>query len=100
MHSGGLNPPGATGGTAEAVGNANVQGNQHCHRNKNHRAEHETKFEGKCQELKGSVYDMVSGNDRFMKTTRDISKYVGNEFDDAGEFQNGMVELQLCPLDA
>jgi hypothetical protein len=45
------------------------------------------------------VYDVVSGKDSFAKTTREISEYVGREFDDAGEFRTGMVELQLCPLD-
>jgi hypothetical protein len=42
---------------------------------------------------------MVSGKDSFAKTTREISEYVGHEFDDAGEFRTGMVELQLRPLD-
>jgi hypothetical protein len=45
------------------------------------------------------VYDVVSGKDSFAKTTREISEYVGCEFDDAGEFRTGMVELQLRPLD-
>jgi hypothetical protein len=31
------------------------------------------KFEGKCSDLKGSVYDVVSGKDSFAKTTREIS---------------------------
>jgi hypothetical protein len=50
----------------------------------------ESKFEGKCSELKASIYDVVTGKDTFAKTTREIAKYVGHEFDDAGEFQMGM----------
>ena len=58
----------------------------------------EAKFEGKCSEIKNSVYDVVSGKDTFAKTTREIAEYVGREFDDAGEFRTGMVEMRLPPL--
>jgi hypothetical protein len=87
-------------GAPESPANTNEQGNQ-CHRgnNKNRRANRETKLEGKCSELnKGSVYDVVSGKDSFAKTTREIAKCVGHEFNNAGEFRTGMVELQLSPL--
>ena len=33
-----------------------------------------------------------------MKTMREIAKYVGHEFDGAGEFCTGMVEMRLTPL--
>jgi hypothetical protein len=59
----------------------------------------ESKFEGKCPELKKSVYDVVTGKDTFVQTTREIAKYVGREFDDAGEFRMGMVEMALRPLE-
>jgi hypothetical protein len=55
------------GRVAEIPGNTNAQGNQCCHGNKNCRANREMKFEGKCHELKGSVYDVVSGKDSFTK---------------------------------
>jgi hypothetical protein len=55
--------------------------------------------ERKCSDLKNSVYDVVTGKDTFAKTTREIAEYVGREFDDAGEFRTGMVEMQLRPLD-
>jgi hypothetical protein len=58
----------------------------------------ESKFEGKCAELKGSIYDVVSGKETFAKTTREIAEYVGREFDDAGEFRTGMVEMLLPTL--
>ena len=44
------------------------------------------------------MYDVVSGKDTFAKTTREIAEYVGHEFDDAGEFRTGMVEMRLVPL--
>jgi hypothetical protein len=74
MSSGGSNPPGAARGANNSPGNANAQGNQCCHNsNKNRRPNREMKFEGKCSDLKGSVYDVVSGKDSFAKTTREIS---------------------------
>ena len=45
------------------------------------------------------MYDVITGKDTFAKTTREIAEYVGREFDDAGEFRTGMVEMQLRPLD-
>jgi hypothetical protein len=58
----------------------------------------ESKFEGKCAELKSSVYDVVSGKDTFAKTTREIAEYVGREFNNAGKFRTGMVEMTLPTL--
>jgi hypothetical protein len=63
-----------------------------------HHATHESKFEWKCADLKESVYDIITHKDTFMKMTRQITEYVGHEFDDAGEFSIGM-NLALCPLD-
>ena len=59
---------------------------QRCRNQNRQNTNHEAKFEGKCTEIKTSVYDVVSGKDTFMKTTREIAEYVGREFDDAGEF--------------
>ena len=49
----------------------------------------------------------MAGKDTFLKTTWEIAEYVGREFDDAGEFRTGMVELALpalvaptCPANA
>jgi hypothetical protein len=68
-------------------------------RNKSRRAgNREPKFEGKCADIKTSVYDVVSGKDTFAKTTREIAEYVGRDFDDAGEFHTGMVEMSLPPI--
>jgi hypothetical protein len=45
------------------------------------------------------VYDIFNCKDTFTKMTREITKYIGHEFNDAGEFHTGMVYLALCPLD-
>ncbi|MDA3875509.1 MAG: hypothetical protein PF483_00315, partial [Halothiobacillus sp.] len=60
------------------------------------------KFEGKCADLKGHVYDLSSATGKiretFQKTTREIAEYIGREFDDAGDFRTGLVELNLPGL--
>jgi hypothetical protein len=71
MSSGGSNPPGAASGQSgwqkslaipmhKATNVAMATRTGRC-------ANHEMKFEGKCHELKGSVYDVVSGKDSFTK---------------------------------
>ena len=93
----GTSPPAAAAGEG---GDATSRGGQR-RRNKNRSSGNrraESKFEGKCSEIKTSVYDVVSGKDTFAKTTREIAEYVGREFDDAGEFRTGMVEMSLAAL--
>jgi len=71
---------------AEA-GSANAsRGDQRRRRGNRRSGNREVKFEGKCTEIKNSVYDVISAKDTFAKTTREIAEYVGREFDDAGEF--------------
>ena len=55
-------------------------------------------FQGKCADLKSAVYDVTAGRDTFTKTTRDIAEYIGREYEDAGEFRIGMVDLELPPI--
>jgi hypothetical protein len=50
------------------------------------------------QELKGAVYDVAAGKDTFSETTRKVAEYVSRQYDDAGEFRTGMVQLELEPL--
>ena len=57
------------------------------------------KFTGKCDDLKGTVYDVSEGKDTFARTTREIAEYVGRVYDDAGEFRTGMVELLLPDIE-
>ena len=57
------------------------------------------RFEGKCEALKGHIYDVAKGMHRqgetFQKTTREIAEYIGREFDEGGEFRTGLVRLEL-----
>ena len=64
-------------------------------RNRNKRAPREGKFVGKCADIEGFVYDVVSSKDTFQKTTREIAEYVGRTYEDAAEFRTGMVDLDL-----
>jgi hypothetical protein len=93
----GTSPPAAA---TSKRGDATSRGGQR-RKNKNRSGGNrraESKFEGKCSEIKTSVYDVVSGKDTFAKMTREIAEYVGREFDDAGEFRTGMVEMRLAAL--
>jgi hypothetical protein len=40
------------------------------------------KFEGKCNDLKGHIYDCSNArqSDQFMKTTKEIAEYVGRTY--------------------
>jgi hypothetical protein len=89
-------PPAAAAGNG---GDAASRGGQR-HRNKNRRSANrvEPKFEGKCSEIKSSVYDVSSGKDTFAKITREIAEYVGRKFNDTREFCTGMVEMRLPAL--
>ena len=88
-------PPAAS--TSEGSGST-PHLDQRCHNWNRQNTNRETKFEGKCTEIKTSVYNVVSRRDTFAKTTREIAEYVGHEFEDAGELQTGMVEMRLMPL--
>jgi hypothetical protein len=49
--------------------------------------------------LKTSTYDVTgAGRDTFIKTTQEITEYIGRTYEDAGEFCTGMVELLLPDL--
>ena len=60
------------------------------------------RFEGKCDALKGHIYDVARGSNKhhetFQKTTREIAEYIGREFDEGGEFRTGLVNLRLPDL--
>ncbi len=46
----------------------------------------EAPFTGKSDQLKHLVYDVVTGKETFLKTTREIAEYVSREYDDTEEF--------------
>ena len=74
------------------------QSNQCNNRNRrnNTSTPRETRFEGSCEDLKGSVYDVIAGKDTFLKTMRKIAEYVGREYTDAGgEYRLAMINLNL-----
>ena len=58
----------------------------------------ETRFEGSCEDLNGSVYDVTAGKDTFLKTTQKIAEYVGRKYSDAGEYHLAMINLNLPAL--
>jgi hypothetical protein len=50
-------------------------------------------YVGKCEDLKGHVYDVTpgkSGFDAFAKTTREIGEYIARTVKDASEFRSAM----------
>jgi hypothetical protein len=77
---------------------ANTGNDQNPERTARRKGHRENRFEGKCAEIKDSVYDVVSGKDTFLKTTREIAEYVSRTYENAGEFRTGMVDLSLPTL--
>jgi hypothetical protein len=76
----------------------NGQSNRRNNRNRRNAAPREAHFEGSCDDLKGSVYDVTAGKDTFLKTTRKIAEYVGREYSDAGDYRLAMMNLNLPAL--
>ena len=63
-----------TGSAGKKVGNAGLQTKGFAPR--------APKFEGKCADLKGHIYDCsdVSQSDQYTKTTKEIAEYVGRTY--------------------
>ena len=101
--SDGVRPP-PTGSENMDTHGKNPNKGRH-HRNRNRRGNHEemskSKYEGKCDDLKGFTYDVTHGNqtsDMFMRTTKEIAEYIGRTYNDAGEFRIGMPVLSMPDL--
>jgi hypothetical protein len=62
--TGGETPPEVEHGTS--TGQSNQRNNRN--RRNNTSTPRETRFEGSCEDLKGSIYDMTAGKDTFLKT--------------------------------
>jgi hypothetical protein len=92
--AGGETPSEVERGTS--TGQSNQRNNRNQHNNTS--SQRETRFEGSCEDLKGSVYDVTAGKDTFLKTTRKIAEYVGCEYTDAGEYRVAMINLNLPAL--
>jgi hypothetical protein len=92
--TGGETPPEVERSTS--TGQSNQRNN--CNRRNNTSTPRETRFEGSCEDLKGSVYDVTAGKNTFLKTMRKIAEYVGREYTDAGEYHLAMINLSLPAL--
>ena len=57
----------------------------------------QAKFEGKCEALKGHVYDCSDARqaDQFTKTTKEIAEYVGRTYDRGGDVRLVVENLEL-----
>ena len=60
-------------------------------------AARQPKFEGKCDELKGHIYDCSDArqSDLFTKTTKEIAEYVGRTYKYGGDIRLVVENLQL-----
>ena len=58
-----------------------------------------TKFEGKCDKLKGYIFDCADSRqaDQFMKTTKEIAEYVGSTYRHGGDARR-MIETLEKPI--
>ena len=58
------------------------------------------KFEGKCPELKGHIYDASDArqSDQFIKTTREISEYIGRTYKYGGDMRLAVETLTAPTL--
>jgi hypothetical protein len=72
---GGTNPSAESGSGGGQSNRRNS--NRHPRRNQTRR---ETRFEGSCDDVKASIYDVTAGKDTFLKTTRKVAEYVGREY--------------------
>ena len=54
------------------------------------------KFEGKCDGLRGHIYDCLDTrqSDQFTKTTKEIAEYVGRTYKDGGDVRIAVENLE------
>ena len=59
------------------------------------------KFEGKCADLKGHIYDCsdVRQSDQYTKTTKEIAEYVGRTYKYGGDLRLAIETLQMHVFD-
>ena len=60
-----------------------------------------TKFEGKCDDLKGNIYDCSDSrqSDLFAKTTKEISGYVGRTYKYGGDIRLVVENLEIVDIE-
>jgi len=88
--------PDQAGSGSNASPAANKCGPHHCNCNRCS-GKRELHFEGKCNDLKDAVCDMVTREDALTKTAHDTTKW--RQFKEAGKFRTGMVDLTLPAID-
>ena len=59
-----------------------------------------TKFEGRCEDLKGHIYDYGESKnaDQFIQTTKEIKNYVGRTYKYGGDITAAIAALQVTTL--
>ena len=85
---------GSPSGTKKETGGNTKKGGQHGARGF---APRTPKFEGKCADLKGHIYDASDArqSDQYMKTTREISEYVGRTYKYGGDVRVAVETLSI-----
>jgi hypothetical protein len=80
---------GGDGGKDREVGEAKKKGY-------NFKGPQRAKFEGKCEALKGAIYDCsdMKQADIFIKTTKDLSNYVGQTMKFGGDMRIAVIKLK------
>jgi hypothetical protein len=63
----------------------------------NHPVPKTVKFEGKCDELKGNIYDCSHARqaDQFTKTTKEIAEYVGRTYKHGGDVRLAVMNMEV-----
>ena len=61
----------------------------------------QAKFEGKCEDLKGHIYDCADArqSDMFIKTTREIAEFVGRTYKYGSDARLAVENLTLPVID-
>ncbi len=101
-NSGGANAPAADAAPSNGHAQANQQGsNRRGRRNRRGNKAHSRheRFKGKCEDLKGAIYDVnTSGTDTFAKTNKEVAEYVARVIPGAGEYRTAMINMNLPAL--
>jgi hypothetical protein len=102
-NSGGADAPAADAAPSDNRAQAGQQGsNRRGRRNRSNNRTHSRHeiFKGKCEDLKGAIYDVnTSSTDTFAKTNKEVAEYVARAIPGAGEYRTAMINMSLPALD-
>ena len=81
----------------ESVGGKKLPYRYGIHGNQKNVVSRQPKFEGKCDELKGHVYDCSDARqaDLFIKTTKEVAEFVGRTYKYGGDIRLAVENLQV-----